>query len=614
MGRTAKPRTQGRQHLRLGAICKPPDRTLGRMKMRCERWGRREEGAASRRSRGRYQHGGPAPAQTAEEKEDGVDNKDKYDDEEDDDDDDKTMEKRSEKEMMEFYDLLKKTAPEDVKIIDAALREKITEANTPPEELKSDTARKLWEKARNLTSMNQQLVRVGKKLQYLAASQSAWGKCLLATEIAGELLRERMDQAKAMAKVGRPQREWPSATLMNREDGVSYFAKRMAPLVDDNGGRASSRTDNPADARLVTFFNKELRKAYVELVQHIRASHAMAELSVEVVFEMDGEVKPDAAATEDSRTRYEMAMDTTYALYPLASQGGMLAGCDLPRYDAFRSWVQTFLSAYKEFFLRGEIVYEKVKNDDGKGPRTATVFGYRIRGSRQRDTRECQYAFWSEQLRGYSLTQLRRRVANSLKNRATRHQMLAAITTESKQAHDKAKKIAKGPSSKREGASGGRGRGRGGAGAGVGTSGAEGRHRTGQTRGSQDTDPSAEGVAAAGAAAEAGGGERVDGIPPMIENPFQMRKKEFDYILLEQAPTESYLSTVMMKEGKKPTSKTMMEELLLDDATDNVAQFVSIATGASGACMYIDVSSLTYNLHGKQDAKQRKECRDEAEE
>ena len=471
--------------------------------------------------------------------------------------------------------------------------------------------------------------------------------CVLAADIAGELLRERMDQAKAKAKADRLRR--PTMLCGNIGEpggrGECYFAKRMAPLVDDDGGRARIKQDNFADAQLVTFFNKQLRSGYVEMVQQIRASRAMAELSVGVVFEADGEVKSDAATTDDSRMRYETAMETTYALYPLLWQGGKLAGCPLPRYDAFRSWVRLFLMVYKEFFLLGEIVYEEVPNG-ADGPRTAkrrSTFACRVRGSKQRDTRERQYAFWSDQLSGCTFTQLKRRVAKSRSNRATRDQMLASMkgaAAQTQQARNQAKQIAKGPSSKRNGASGGGGgrssggrsrgggvgaagsakrRGGGGAGeaTGRGTSseetGDEG-DSTGQAIAAAATATAAAAGAATAEAAQAGAGELVEGDSMSEEDRYQKRNADFNYTLVEEAPAESYFSTVMLKEGKKPRSHTMKEEILLDDASDNVAQFVSIATSASGACMYIDVKSLTNNLHGKQDGKERKECRDKAEE
>ena len=93
------------------------------------------------------------------------------------------------------------------------------------------------------------------------------------------------------------------------------------------------------------------------------------------------------------------------------------------------------------------------------------------------------------------------------------------------------------------------------------------------------------------------------------------------FLLLEQwccslaaaAPSAgSYFSIVMMKAGQKPRRETMKEELMDADASDNVAQYVSIKTGAGGFT-YIEVCSLTTNLHGKQDQKERDDCRDVAE-
>ena len=296
MGRTVK-KSPGRSagttrspHLRLVADRNPKHSAGEATKVRCEGRGTKtKKSAAFRRGRGKHRRSGraaapaaaPAPHEREDEDEDeddamdgdgdvdqdggDEDNDEGCDDDDNDEDDesgkkeDEREEKRSEKEMVEFYDLLKNTAPEDVKTIDMALREQVMDSEAPPEGLTSVTARTLWDKARTLASVNEQLARAGKKLQHLAASQTAWGKCLLATEIAGELLRERMDQAKANGKGDRPQRKPVPTRPISREDGVSYFAKRLAPLVDDDGARASIREGRSGDAHLVTFFNKPVR-------------------------------------------------------------------------------------------------------------------------------------------------------------------------------------------------------------------------------------------------------------------------------------------------------------------------------------------------------------------
>ena len=202
---------------------------------------------------------------------------------------------------------------------------------------------------------------------------------------------------------------------------ASYFATRLAPLVEENGGRARKASDS--DARLVTFFNKELKQTYVDLVLQIRASNAMAQFSVETVFALDGGVDAAAASTDESRTRYETAVEKTCALYPLVVQGGNLVGCELPTYGAFRRWLRVFLSVYKEFFLQGEVLCERVVPGRDVGPYAAVRedgFGYRVRGALQRTTNERRYAFWGKELlaRTVSGTELKRRVQNSKRHRA----------------------------------------------------------------------------------------------------------------------------------------------------------------------------------------------------
>ena len=127
--------------------------------------------------------------------------KDDVDDDDDDDDVDDgggdegnydciDLEEKANREMVEFYDLLKKTAKEDVKRIDVQLRKTTSSDIAPPKGLETKAAEKVWEMAKTLTVVGDKSVKVGKNLQYFAASQSPWGKCVLAADIAGELLRE----------------------------------------------------------------------------------------------------------------------------------------------------------------------------------------------------------------------------------------------------------------------------------------------------------------------------------------------------------------------------------------------------------------------------------------
>jgi len=108
---------------------------------------------------------------------------------------DEDVEDRSAREMQEFYDLLKKTALVDVRCIDAQLHDQISGRVAPSEGWESKTMEKVWEMASRLKSVGEVVVRVGKKLQNLGASQSPWGWCLVVTEIAGKLLRKAMEKA-----------------------------------------------------------------------------------------------------------------------------------------------------------------------------------------------------------------------------------------------------------------------------------------------------------------------------------------------------------------------------------------------------------------------------------
>lgn len=108
-------------------------------------------------------------------------------------------------------------------------------------------------------------------------------------------------------------------------------------------------------------------------------------------------------------------------------------------------------------------------------------------------------------------------------------------------------------------------------------------------------------------AAESGGEAEAE-----AADPGQKRKTEFDYTLLTEAPKDSFFCVVMMKSGQRPQTKRMQDELLHGNASANVAQYVSVATGAG--CSYVDVRSLTGNLHGKQSRGQKEDCRKAAEE
>jgi len=279
----------------------------------------------------------PAEADGGETRDDNDDDNDKEDKDKD-EDKNEDVEERSAREVQEFYNLLKKTAPEDVRRIDARLHDQISGRAAPLEGWESKMMEKVWEMASRLTSVGEVAVRVGKKLQNLGAFQSPWGRCVGATEIAGELLCEVMEKARAEAKVEcqRPQHHpcmvaGAATVVALQEDSVSYFAKRLAPLVDDTGCTHAEKTDSRG-AALVTFFNKEMQQVYINLTLQIKASNALAKHSSQVAFELDREVKVGTATMEDSWTRFETAVEVTHSLYPLVEGSGKLFGCELPNY------------------------------------------------------------------------------------------------------------------------------------------------------------------------------------------------------------------------------------------------------------------------------------------
>ena len=553
-----------------------------------------------------------------EDEDEDEDEKGDKDNGEDDDEDSDGAESKSEKEMQEFYDLLKQTASEDVKIIDKCLRDEISSAESPPPGLASEVAVKVWQMARKLTSLGDQTVEVGKKLQYFGASQTAWGKCFTAAEIAGELLRERLVQFKSRRPRRKSSRRSSRSAVASYEDGATYFAKRMAPLVDDDGRCVKKVTGG--DAKLVTFFNKELKQAYINLVLQIKASNAMAELSSDTVFLLDGEVKVGAVTTDDTRARYETAVDSTYASYPLVVDGGSFMGCQMLTYPTFRGWVKVFLSVYKEFILRGEVVFEKVvEKDVTLYSWVENGFGYRVRGGQQQQIKELHYSFWGKQLFEKKMPDLKSRVAKSQKHRAemlkkaAKQSLVRAATAASARATKTLAKTAAKVEERRKKkavieAKKGRKRKRS-------TNGSAAKKKTKlasatiEDSRSSSVDGSDSGHAVAS--------DSNDMVAESVEeeeapDPLQIRSSEFDYTLLtEPSLNSSFFSAVMMKPRQKPREETMKEELEREDARDHVGQYVTVGTDSGR--MYIDCITLTDNLHGKQSKEQRKECCDTAE-
>jgi len=79
-----------------------------------------------------------------------------------------------------------------------------------------------------------------------------------------------------------------------------------------------------------------------------------------------------------------------------------------------------FLRVYKEFFVGGEVVLEKVEKGDKAGyvMQEGKSFGYRVRGEQQQDVKERMYGFWGRELFLLTMKALRERLTASKKNRA----------------------------------------------------------------------------------------------------------------------------------------------------------------------------------------------------
>lgn len=641
--------------------------------------------------------------------------------------------------LEEFFDLLKDTAPEDVRKIDARLRSQ-TSSEAPPalEGLGSDRIEQVWAVARTLTNVDDELLKVGVALEHLSAASCAWRRMLLATQVAGDLLRRWLWERKVkesnrgrrpdrQRRAARQAREMLAAAAMDPglpERSVDFIAARLCDYVDENG--ANARGDRVAEAdrdeqggATVTFYNKDLLKAYTALASQVACSHVMARHSAEVAYRLDAEVKPRAAATEDSMARFDRAVDAAESIYPFTAAAGRMAGCKLMGYGEFRTNLRHFLAVYKEFFLLGEVKREPVDqnqrdryqwvSEDGK-------VGYRICGSLQADAGERRYTHWAKHLSGLKQGKIMDRVRQSRNNRKV---LEAKLKEAAEDRVNKRRKTASGPRSTTaavvRGAKNGPGarkrkavaatpavaaapavkrarkeavpvarpngteataaRGRGVAGRTrarasasavasrcEGVAGAVGatRLRVARARGPSQTgeksagrdlracvrsradgriaagatvvaalsrDASAPASAAAGvvlsdgaeegsgAAGGGGGGGGGEGGQSSVN---ASQKAGLECVLTVQPPKERrYFAVAMMKGtgtegGGKPRAETMLEEVGLPDAGNHVNQYVTVE--ATGGFTYMDMSSLTYNLHGTHDKKTRDACLAAAEE
>ena len=613
--------------------------------------------------------------------------------------------------LVEFFDLLKSTAPEDVRLIDDRLRAQMSGAL--PAELKrfeSANVERVWDVASTLTSVDEESLQVGHRLQVLSASQTSWGRCLVAAEVAGELLRRRLkerqeekgqrtrrakDLERKAAARGAVAAETEVGATNARENGADYFAKRMAPLVEEEGTRGQQLTKS--DLLSVTFYNRELKMAYTDLCLQVQCSNFMARQCGEVAYALDAEVKIAAATTDDSLLRYDTALGTAQALYPFAERAGTLLTGPLMSYDTFRMALRLFLMTYKEFFLLGEVLFEAVpvgKRAEFKVVTADGRFGYRVRGSRQGEAGELRYAYWTEQLGNLSASKISARVKHS---RDLRLEMAKEVLGQkSERAKERAKekeqaelaagtpavalaravKNAKGrcsavvekkkkkappplssrcapakarsqpvtkkrpappsagrsaPKKQRAVASktvratartSGSSRSASGSDTGAGVAQVEqGRTAEGvaakilrstvteSTVGREGEDMVTDGSVAAISCAVSGGVE----VEAEEEEEAAVRDPAYDYVLVAERPSNArYFSVVMMKgAAEKPRTGKMVDELRLPDAGDHVNQYVSVEAG--GKFTYLEVSSLTHNLHGTHDADTRRACLTAAE-
>ena len=422
----------------------------------------------------------------------------------------------------------------------------------------------------------------------------------------------------------------------------------MAPLVNENGCFAEKVT--PADATLVTFYNRELSKAYNNLKLQIEASNRMAERTGRVAYELDGEIDLDAAATDDSVGRWVKAAGSARCLYPLVIAGGQHSGIPIVEYRTFQTWIQTYLRVYKEFFLRGEVVCGEPSKDDA--PILFTFvddkgISYRVRGAQQRNTYELQGDFWSRQLALLNLSTINERVKSSREARSEmekkkqkeRNRSRAKAVAAAKAAKNvkdvaikKAKKasnhskgkavlkksdIRKTPKRKGKDSTGNSKR----TTASHETVPSEGRsggrknctigNASSKRNGTTETETAISDESADDSESQGAMPADSIGTGSMEVDPRQVRSPDFDYTLLTEAQTDTYLSSVMVQPGLVPQTKTMYDEICRPDAKNDINQFVSVKT--SSGFTYTDISSLTSNLHGKQNEEQRKLCRDEAE-
>jgi len=546
-----------------------------------------------------------------------------YDDDDDDDDEDIAQtDAECDKEVLEFYDLLKETAPADVIRIGEWLQEHaraIVKAEAPKG--LSQTATKLWEMAVKLTAVEQVMVDTGHKLQILSALDSHWGKCTMAADVAGRLLYVRMERKRReeVQACGRPRRaaaakgevameaalEWPSSF-----DGVLYFAEHMTSLVDASGSfKKKKDAKNQEESTKITWFNKEVRQAYLELVLLINASHKMAQIVGEEAYKMDGEVAAGAALTvEDTHVRYDTALESMRSLYPLVAQDGRLSALTMTKYKTFRNMLRTFLSVYKEFVLQGEMVYEQVtKGYKFYGVRTlgddATVeWGYRVRGECMLQVGERKLQYWSSELGELKLREINKRVDRSQKNRVDLKKFLANVQMQRQVRHRK--KVGANNNAKKKAVV-------------VAVEVAVASNK--QTASKKQNQTAKRGKKRSKNGKWAEDVEEAVGVAVQYENEAavtdvqQIRSQEFDYTMVQEAPCNSYLSVVMLKDGKmKPKEESMVNELSRPGCGQDVGQFMSVAGG--GGFAYTDICSLTYNLHGHQNRDERNRCRELAEE
>ena len=612
--------------------------------------------------------------------------------------------------VVEFFDLLKVTAREDVQMIDSRLRALRCKSAVATElrdaVFLSKKTKQIYQVALSLVNVSEERVKLGMSLQRFAASESAWGKCLLAAGVAGELLRYQLnDKKEARTAIAHAPHAWMKRRSERAQhaaweawdaqekadaDPVDYFASRMEP-------------DEEGDRKCQAFYNKQLKRAYISLCLQVQCSNFLAQECGSAVYELDPEVKDGTRLTEDGMARFDGAVEASQRLYPFTVAAGKIASLKLPSYYIFQQRLKLFLAVYREFFLFGEVVHEQLSDGNSLGFRVLYndpvlgKIGYRVRGELSEHARERRYVYWAAQLGPLNMAHIRARLSESQKQRKAmelklvqqrrefqekknnspskpRDRKMVGMTAKPKRVLElemapspevnprqtatakragycrvskvdvpgtttevapvdvrrsrkksvpkKTFKVTKAnvvvcAAPKDRARTAGRSRGRAlpkngdadskiveaaneEAGAGFSPS-----VRDAGVRDTASSDP--DGAMDEGVCME-------DGLENEDVDPRQVRSADFNYTMVGQLPkVRRFFSVVMMdgdQDGGQPRTESMKAELDTVDASDRANSYVSVEAG--GEFSYMDVNSLTYNLHGTHDIEKRNNCVEKA--